>query len=147
MKRSFESGNALFFILIAVVMLAALSFAVMQGSRGGAESLSAEKTRLVATEILEYADVVAKAVAQTRLRGFEDTQISFENSAVGGYANANCTDEQCKIFSPSGGGVNYIAPNAEGLDQASAAATTFVNAANLYGQWFFRGVRVFVMLG
>ncbi|NCT40130.1 MAG: hypothetical protein GW778_00505 [Alphaproteobacteria bacterium] len=111
MDHNPQSGNVLFYILIAVALLAALSFAVSNSGQGRNDMISEERARLVAAEILEYADIVSTAVSQTKLRGYSDTEISFENSKIAGYTNANCTDDICKIFSLSGGAINYAVPN------------------------------------
>ena len=109
--RHTESGNALFYILIAVALLAALSFAVSQSGRSSMNNVGQERARLMASEIIEYADTMTNAVSQVKLRGYADSEISFENPTVAGYTNANCTDSICNIFSPSGGGMIYSSPN------------------------------------
>lgn len=138
--RHAERGNVLFYILVAVALLAALSFAVAQSGRGNVQQLSEERARLFASEIIEYADNIAKAVAQTRLRGYADTEISFENSAVTGYTNGNCTDDVCKIFHPSGGGLTYLAPSDEWLDSTHSAELH-------YGELYFHGTAHIVNIG
>lgn len=115
-ELSGESGNALFIILIAVALMAALSFAVSQGGRGNVEAISAERARLAATDMLSYADTVGKAVGQLRLRGYSAEQISFENNVVAGYTNANCSDDLCKVFAPDGGALTWTAPPADAND-------------------------------
>lgn len=136
MKRSFpsaaERGNIFFYIMVAIVLFAALSFAVSQSNRGSMSAMSEEQARLAATEVLEYASVLSNATAQLRLRGYKDTEISYENPVSAGYANANCTEEQCKIFSTEGGGVSYKPPPAEWLDSAQSAEAG-------YGSWIFSG--------
>jgi len=114
-----ETGNVLFYVLIAVALLAALTFAVSESGRGNIKKLSDERARLYATEIIEYGNILANAVAQTRLRGYTAEQISFENNTIAGYTNANCTDDICKIFHPSGGGVNYMSPPEDANDGSS----------------------------
>jgi hypothetical protein len=113
-NRNHQSGNALFIVLIAVALLASLSFAVSRGGRGNVNALSAERARLVATDIIEYSNLIANAVAQTRLRGFTDEQISFENNVVSGLSNSACADAQCEIF--NGGGIAYTLPPLEVMD-------------------------------
>jgi len=120
-----ESGNVLFYILIAVALLAALSYTVASSSRGSVSMLSDDKAALYATEIIEYGGVMANAVSQLRLRGYKDTQISFENSVVAGYTNANCTGDGCKVFHPSGAGVTYMAPKSEWLDSTWSADSAY----------------------
>lgn len=110
LNRARQSGNALFFILIAVAMLGALSFAVSQGGRSSGSGVSAEKARLAATDLIDYSNTVANAAAQLRLRGYSLSELSFENDIVSGYSNGNCAEDLCKIFAPAGGGVSYLEP-------------------------------------
>ncbi|MGH1399525.1 MAG: hypothetical protein ACRBCT_09960 [Alphaproteobacteria bacterium] len=116
MKHNPQSGNALFVILIAISLLAALSYAVSSSNRG-VQNMSEERARLYATEIIEYSDIIANAVSQLRLRDCDADEISFENDVVGGYANGNApSDETCHIFSLSGGGITWNAPNEAAMD-------------------------------
>jgi len=105
-----QSGNVLFYILIAVALLAALSYAVTQGGRTGVRSVTRERANVYASEIIEYGNILSQSVSQIRLRGYQDTEISFENNIVSGYINANCTDDECKIFHVNGGGLNFLRP-------------------------------------
>lgn len=127
-----ESGSALFYILIAIVLFAALSFAVAQMSRGGGEGASREVRRLQAAEILQYARGMQTAVRRMKIDGMDDAQVSFESAALGaGYNYASCGDA-CKMFASSGGGMTYSEPAAEWLDQGQSAGTNF-------GNWVFMG--------
>ncbi len=105
-----QSGNILFYILIAVALLAALSYSVAQSGRGGIGKVSEEKAALYATEIIEYGNILSQAVSQIRLRGYKDIEISFENTKITGYTNANCTEDGCEIFHINGGGINWMHP-------------------------------------
>lgn len=128
-----ESGSALFYILIAVVLFAALSFAVAQMTRGGGEQgASTEVRRLQAGEILQYTRAMQTAVRSMKIEGAEDTQVSFENAALGaGYNYASCGDA-CKIFASSGGGMVYSQPSSDWLDQGNSGGASF-------GDWLFTG--------
>ena len=110
-----ESGNVLFFILIAVGLLAALSFVVAQGNRGGADVLGAERARLLAGEIIEFSTAVGHATSQVRLRGYLADEVSFEAPGAALYANTNCSSDDCKVFHISGGGVNFSQPPTEAM--------------------------------
>lgn len=104
-----ESGNALFLIFLAVALLAGLTYAVSQNRTGSTDHITEERARLIAGEIMEYGSTLANAVAQLRLRGCSEDQISFENDFVASYANAGApADESCHIFSASGGGVSWL---------------------------------------
>lgn len=117
-----QSGNVLFYIMIAVALLAALSYAVSQNFRGGAGNIDKETAGLYASEIIEYGNVLSQSVSQIRLRGYKDTEISFENNIVGGYANANCMEDECKIFHISGGGISYKSSSSDWLDSANSSS-------------------------
>jgi hypothetical protein len=115
-----ERGNVMFYILIAVALLAALIFAVGQSGRGSIQQVNDEKAKLLASEIIEYANNVSTAFAQLRLRGCKLEEMSFENDTIGGYANASApTDRTCNIFDPAGGGITFIGPPVQALDGVS----------------------------
>lgn len=119
-----ESGNVLFYILIAIAMLAALSFAVSSGNNNANTQISDEKAELAASELMAYGDVLANAVAQLRLRGCADSEISFENNEIAGYTNASApSDESCHIFSINGAGVNWQDVGANAASSASSVWT------------------------
>lgn len=126
-----QRGNALFIILIAVALLAALSYAVTQSNRGGVGALSDEKAELYAAEILEYAQVVTNAVAQLRLRGCDETEISFENNIVTGYVNSNApSDNTCHVFHPAGGGLSWNVPDDGMIDGVANADNWAIYGSN-----------------
>lgn len=105
--RTAERGNVLFYILIAIALMAALSFAVSQSNQGSVSIVNEEKARLIADEMLDYGNTIANAVAQLRLRGCKDTEISFKYP-TGGTVNPNAPpDNSCHIFEKAGGGVVY----------------------------------------
>lgn len=127
-----ESGNVFWYIMVAIVLFAALSYAVSQSSRGSISAMTQEQARLAATEILDYASTLATATAQLRLRGYKDTALSYENSLTAGYDNASCPEDGCRIFLPEGGGVIYRPPAPEWLDSSHSAQAG-------YGTWVFSG--------
>ena len=122
MKR--ETGNALFLILIAVALFAALSYAITTSGRGGS-NINKEQASLGSSEILQWFAMVDAAVTRMNLLGVSYTDISFvydafyyDGSPLNGYQdNANCTAADCKIFDPQGGAVatpdftRYATPN------------------------------------
>ena len=104
-------------ILIAIALFAALSFAV-SGMLGGGQTsaISDDKAGIHATEILDYAATIRRAVQTMRIDGCADTEISFENDFVSGYTNG--TNTSCQVFHPNGGGINWQSP-ATGLNDGS----------------------------
>lgn len=116
-----ENGSALFYILIAVALLAALSYAVMSSSGGNPSQVSTEKAKLLGGEIISYASTVANATAQLRLRNVKDTDLCFDDAGWGGanYNQASCTDNFKRIFHMSGGAVTWTEAPEEAMDPAA----------------------------
>lgn len=112
-NRRAESGNVLVYILIAIALLASLSYAVSQSSRGSGSQITQERVNLMATEILDYADLIGKAVVQLKLRGCDSesasdsNKISFRQSDDASYNHATASDTDCRIFDISGGGMSF----------------------------------------
>lgn len=128
--RRNESGNVLFFILIGVVLFAALSYTVSNMMRGGsAETIQAERAKVLAGEIIDYTRSLRQGIQTLRIsNGCADNEISFQNAVVAGYTNG--TNAACQIFNASGGDVHYVPPNKEALDIITPAPI-------LYGEWYF----------
>ncbi len=103
-----QSGNVIFYILIAVGLLGALAYTVAQSSRGGGSAPS-EQVSLSATEILQFANTLSNAVGQLRLRGCTENEISFDNLIdVSTYDNGTApSDGSCDVFGVNGGGVHF----------------------------------------
>lgn len=108
-----ESGNALWFILLAIALLAALTVTITRGSDTSEQSGDVERQRVLASDTLRYAKSVEQAIEQMRQRGVSESDISFENSFVGGYApHINCVaDNGCKVFHVEGGGITFRSAN------------------------------------
>lgn len=117
-----QSGNVLFYILIAVALLGALSFAVSNSGRGSARQISDDKARLFATEIIEYADAVAMGVAQLRLRGAPLESLCFDHDRWGNadYNHAGCGDDRNRLFHPDGAAITWANAPAEAMDDAAS---------------------------
>lgn len=128
-----ESGNVLFFILIAVVLFGALSYVVGGMMRGGnAESITEERARILASGIMDYGRALRQGIQNMRIsNGCTDSQISFDTPSLSGYNNPDSPDG-CKLFTPAGGDVSYTPPLPDSLASISPAPT-------LYGEWYFTG--------
>jgi len=124
-----QRGNILFLILLAVVLFAALAYAVTSSMRGGGKDASSESVKSQAATILAYFSQVEAAIQRmTMTGGLRIENISFERtvSLYGGGStladvNGNCTSSACKLFHVDGGGVNllsfekYANPNPSGI--------------------------------
>jgi len=139
MKHHQESGNVLFYILIAVALLAALTFAVAQSGRGSGEQISAERARLIASEMIEYSNSISAAVAQLRLRGVNEDELCFDHPSWGAnnYDHSPaCTDNFNKIFDIGGASITWSEAPSEAMD----AGATPDNLWHIYGDNEVEGI-------
>lgn len=135
-----ERGNVIFMVLIAVVLFAALSFAVTDMMHGSnPEQLQDEKASLQADSILGYARIMSTAIRDMQINGCDELDISFETpllsdedneEALITYEHEPPAKDQCKLFGVEGGGVNYAPPSREWLADLDGFDPT-------YGQWYF----------
>lgn len=131
-----ESGNVLFYILIGIVLFAALSFAVANIMNSGTADPRRETRMLAASDLIQYADGLKRAVQGMRIRGIEDGNISFESPRLKlsyehtSSAPQRCLSDRCRVFAGSGGSFTYIAPPTDWLDNNFSSDT-------LYGHWYF----------
>lgn len=93
-----NKGNALFLILIAVALFAALSYAVTQSGRGGGTT-SKENASLAASQATQFLSAVRMTATRMILTGTPATSLDFNSPATGVDA----------IFSSTGGGMAYPA--------------------------------------
>lgn len=106
-----QRGNVLFLILVAVVLFAALSYAVTQSSRGGG-GVSKEQAKITASELIQMSTNMKFAVDRMRARGLgvEDIQINTTTY------NTPCTTGDDCIFAPEGGGLPLPEPHQDIAD-------------------------------
>lgn len=103
-----ERGSVFFYVLLAIALFAALTYAVSRDKGGSTNIFTDKQAKLAAQEIIEYGNTVANAVQKLRLRGCTDTQISFENDIVAGYTNPNApSDKSCHVFDINGGSIQF----------------------------------------
>jgi hypothetical protein len=106
MTNIHQRGIAIGPILYIVAILAVLVSAIAAGSGSFNSDISAISAKAQATAILGYANEVKLGVDRVLGKGCTDTEISFENPIVSGYANPNApADKSCHVFDVNGGGV------------------------------------------
>ena len=127
LPKKTQNGSAIFIILIGIALFAALSFMVAQMLRqGNPDMISEQKAQLMADEIIQYGHSVRSGIQDMKIsNGCADSAISFENVKQAGYEHTPVTTETCKIFSSLGGGVNYLNPSDDWLDEDFFGHTTF----------------------
>lgn len=109
-----QHGNALFLILIAVALFAALSYAITQSGRGGG-TITKEKNKLLAAQLVQTMGEIEQGYNKMILLGATPPSIAHESmfstggdnpgwGSANGYGDFCSTGTDC-LFSPDGGGV------------------------------------------
>ncbi len=126
-----EEGNVLFLILIAVVLFAALSYAVTSSTRSGGDSISKDKAKSYAAAIVQHATTMRQAVMRLKLsNGCTDETINFRNpnytnnsGAILNSLNPNSPPGNiCDLYAAEGGGVAPVKPSPEAVDPSLVLA-------------------------
>lgn len=125
--RKNEHGNALWFILLAVALMAALTAVISRSTDTAEQSGNIERFRVQASAIMRYTSNIREAVNTMRLRGIGEGQIDFTSAGFGG---VTCPD--CLLYGSAGGGAGYQSPMPDWLDSDHSSDAT-------YGQWEFTG--------
>lgn len=129
-------GNALFLILIAVALFAALSYAVTQSGRGSG-SVSREQSAIYAAQITQAGAGMQSIVSRMMLMGTTMTGLSFEDADPPyptAYDHTPAANLEDRVFHPSGGGATYPTPSEAWLDPAFSASPGY----GPYGKWLFQ---------
>lgn len=132
--RKGERGSVLIYIFIAIVVFAALSFAVSRGNREGVATIDRERADLQATQILDYTGMIRGTLQNMKISGIKDSQLCFDHAGWGfaTYDHAGCTTDANRVFLPSGGGATFQAPGENLLDEK-------LRAQPGWNQWHFTG--------
>jgi hypothetical protein len=124
-----QRGSALFMILMAVALFAALAFTFSRGIQQGNDNLSQRQADLAASDILNYAARSERGVnVMLQKRGRSEVDLNFDG-LDGGYTNTFCSSDACKFFSPQGGGGLPVYPLPRWLDSA-------LSDEDFFGTWY-----------
>jgi hypothetical protein len=111
-----QRGNILFMILLAVVLFAALAYAITSSMRGGGNNASSEAASAKAAAVMQYFSNMENTISRMMLVGdVKDYQINFyynrsRYAVFSSYDNPNCTESRCRVFDPAGGGLMPLDP-------------------------------------
>src|SRR5690606_6179950 len=108
-QRTKEQGNALFLILIAVVLFAALTYAITQSGRGGGD-VGRETHQITGTALTQYTTSIRTAITRMLIRGIAVDELKFDPPHATAYEVS--ADVRYQVFHPDGGGVGYQKPEA-----------------------------------
>ena len=116
-SRKNESGNVFLIIILGVALFGALAFVVARGMRSEtATGISRRQAELAATDTLDYAQRLERAVAKIRTRGTSENDIDFTNAVETGYPHTPVQPDKNQIFSKAGGGASWKTPHPKAND-------------------------------
>ncbi len=118
-----ERGNALFLILIAVALFAALSYAITQSITGTGSTSEEEETSLDISKLSQYASSVNTALTRMTFSNVDISEIDFTPLNTG----TNINDLFADDGTGDDGGINATAGNAS---IPAAFDGWFINAEN-----------------
>lgn len=114
--RAAEDGNVFVIVILGVVLFGALMFVASRGMNESPQSISDKRARIIAADVLSYAQKLERAVSRLLSHGVSENNVSFENPNVAGYNHAGCADAACKVFDPQGGAVGWQSPPQDAND-------------------------------
>lgn len=117
-RRQSEKGNILFLILLAVILFAALSYAVTQSLRGGGTDASSEKNLVKSAQITQYPVGVRAAILRMIVGGTDVTTLNFDPPSV--FGSMTAAQLALNVFHPTGGGAVFSMVPSEALATASS---------------------------
>ncbi len=108
-------GNALFIVMVLLVLFAGLYMAMSKSMRiDGGSSVNREKAALVATEMVSYGERVATTITILMMnKNCRDFHINFSNPfiAAADYNNTMSPgNKSCHVFDAAGGGMKWLRP-------------------------------------
>lgn len=112
-----QRGNILFLILLAVVLFAALSYAVTSSTQGGGADASSEIAELEAARQADYITLIQNTALRLEMvQGCSSIDYTPPEDQTPG-------DKSCHMFHPDGGGVGYQEFGLNGCDLAGIEIT------------------------
>jgi len=114
-----ESGNVIFFVLLAVVLIGLVTAAMRHGGADSA-NIDSEQILVNASSVKQYASELERGVVMILTAGdTSEVDIRFSHPiAPSDYGNDYTVTPQAQVFSPKGGGAEYRVPPA-GINDGS----------------------------
>lgn len=134
MTHNSQSGNALWFILIAIVLLGGLTVLMSRSSGTSDDAGDYERGQIDISELSRYAKSLELAVQNLKTNNkCSENDLNFDSADVANDDNPSApVDESCDIFSDKGAGLAYRPIPTKFLDPTHSGET-------LFGHWVFNG--------
>tara|TARA_R110002072_G_scaffold227579_1_gene384428 strand:- start:160 stop:846 length:687 start_codon:yes stop_codon:yes gene_type:complete len=120
-----EKGNVLIYVLIAIALFGALSFALSRQTRNsGTEDLDEAKAELYAVQLITYATQAKSVIDQMMFTGSDIDELDFTTPSETSF---NTAPHIHKVFHPQGGGLTLATIPKNAIHEISS-----VNGAKWY---------------
>lgn len=108
-KTQSQRGNVLWFIMIGVALLAAITMVLSRSGSSVDQAGNYEQNSVKASQILRYVRGLEAGIERLKqVNGCSENDISFENNISSGYTNSNSpTDNSCHLFEIEGAGLSW----------------------------------------
>jgi len=127
-------GNALFLILIAVALFAALSYAVTQSGRGGG-GIDREQAAITAAEMTQYAAGLRTAAMRMTITGVNENQLDFDPTDDASSTPADDDFNNDVFMSEGGGAIQQDPPGNSGATSYIYLDATASSPSNGWYVW------------
>ncbi len=115
--KTSENGNALIYVLIAIVLFAALGFTLSrQASTTGTDEIDEAKAEILAMELMAYSAQVKSVIDQMMFTGTDIDELDLTLPSGGGF---NTAPHIHKVYHPQGGGLTPSTLAEKAINQVS----------------------------
>lgn len=101
-----RSGNVIFMLMIAVVLIAALTYAISK-SESSITNLTREKATIAAAQVSSFYMNLKRATENMTRQGKSESTISFASRNLTGYGTPDTAADN-EVFNIRGGGVGFL---------------------------------------
>jgi hypothetical protein len=127
MRRN-NNGNVLVYILVAIALLAALTYVISSDSRGNQTSqIDDARVKILASDLIRYVTTADMAVKQMTAFGTDFNQILFDLPSSGGFT----TTPTLQVYHPRGGGLTVFQANPNYFDTVGTTGWQFQGNTNV----------------
>jgi hypothetical protein len=116
--RHHERGNVFLFIMLGIVLFAALTFTVSKSfqNQTTTSNLSKKEAMLAASDIMSYAQSVERGVNRVRRKSTSESDISFSYESGSTFEHGTPQPDRNNVFKTAGGGATWKTPQAGSND-------------------------------
>jgi len=130
-NQSKQSGSVIVWILIAIGLIAALSFAFTSSSRNSTALITDAQAKAYASQIISNFNEHKQSIKRLLIRGCDVSEVSYEGGGggiYGGYGNTNSPDDySCHVYEINGAGLKYPRPPVAALDKKYIGGINYKN--------------------